>query len=119
MSGSSLFGLIWLLFVLPDADVMTNLEEVALYSSVASFTLPSNKVVAQMLRSVRPRVISLVWQHSQMLGKYMSTHWDGGRSLEATQLSNSPDGIQLVLFAKSLISWDIAFTTVLEYLPTA
>ena len=93
------FGSIWLLFVLPDADVMNNLGEVALYSSVASFTLPSNKVVAQMLRS--------------------STHWDGGRSLEATQLSNSPDGIQLVLFAKSLISWDIAFTTVLEYLPTA
>jgi len=49
VSGSSwLFGLIWLLLVLPDADVMINVGEVALYSSVASLTLPSNTVVDQM-----------------------------------------------------------------------
>ena len=46
-------GSIWLLLVLPVADVMR-------------------------LHYFQVRVISLVWQHSQMLGKYTSTHLDGG-----------------------------------------
>ena len=37
-----------LLLVLPRANVMINLREVALYSNVDSFTLYSNKVVDQM-----------------------------------------------------------------------